>query len=1116
MKDLFSWNLGVVLFGVTFFISGCSDKLTIIVSDPQVFTRERLVQERYDEHQWLKERLRADTPKESTVQGLVDFREFLGFHNQTKVEFDPLQGGLDTLDGKISKAEKGKELAEAKSDLEGVKLDSQIAKTQKRKELIEAELELAQARKNLKAFNQGEVGEQTENSNSNVTNGSPSVSQSNQSEPTSDKKQDITVLNPSVLESSQKFALPDPSNAKTANKVKGGILDLFHDQMSFRNAVRAAMREKQLDDRHDLFGSTLYDLQFDITLIPENSNVDKFGRVTVKLQKDYVGVLKERHWKQYQKWVPRIRTHFNQKRGELIQAFRAKTLSHQALNLLVQVIQDELPGLKESMSADHKIISQQVKKALKGFTPIANEKGERVISTNAENILKGLGVDPSSEWKAAIGTTSNQYILGVFAEYQEVFPQPNGDETLLSESAIIIGELLDEIRNFDLRDALENGKHESIVEKAITTAVWFRANSLQEFLSIPIPSSKNNWDLLIGGSQRKEDKFRAFSRRLKKMEGKPLYASSIEPKEYAQNVSAVGAKETFLSLIASIQASIPQYGVTAENYSEYVRKTQQYVQSINRMPLAVGFVENNGKFGWLLGPKFQMRNPSPGFWRSLNPFSDTSLVEFSHVPVRHTFRASVTVPGWWDELTLCVNKELVSSPDFQGTENVTTGVSSTCQSKIDVNLPRESNWWEHLAHALIEQYTRAEPYIVYPNPKNDTHSLPVLREYEKDKPKTHIQSILIQGEELWRNPQVFVGGLQAKRVSILSNMEGISATFDLRPQDSETNEPKPTLFPQAGTDHLDLVVITSSGKGRVPKGVTWSPKTSSTKKPACNNPVVLLKAFYVKDGSKLKLKFNKAVFSQGIPALSKGVSGLNLFLKESGQKQAPIQVADTFTVDPADSSGMTLQIALTKKLNDRGVEEDLGLTKATKLELTLIPKPFSTPKISCDQFLINENKNLVYFTEKTQVKTQLVNASGIWTVTKQLDREGKSIYTVTPPNLKIEIPYITPSSKKLPDKNGEGHRLFYEAYPGFKEAGKLGNLKLIGNIKGKSIGPLNLKLSLVETSLPHYLLVDGEHLQEQMSKFDGSDTSEPFKDLMIQMGGNNRIPVKGNLTVNFP
>lgn len=151
-------------------------------------------------------------------------------------------------------------------------LDQQIEMTAKNCDLVQAQLDLALAEKKLKDFREGKLdqagGEEsnTENSQTSAADGSG-----------------ITPKSSTALKENRTNSQPSKgSDAQEANKVEGGILDLLHDQLTYRNTVCASMRERQLDDRHDLFGATLYDLQFDLTLRP-GKNDEKFAQVTVDL-----------------------------------------------------------------------------------------------------------------------------------------------------------------------------------------------------------------------------------------------------------------------------------------------------------------------------------------------------------------------------------------------------------------------------------------------------------------------------------------------------------------------------------------------------------------------------------------------------------------------------------------------------------------------------------------------------------------------------------------------------------------------------------------------------------------------------------------------------------------
>src|ERR1041384_6745180 len=62
----------------------------IYLSHPQVFTRERLINRRLEERQWLEDQLKRDA--DFRLQGSIDTREFVGLAVAVKGNFDPLGG----------------------------------------------------------------------------------------------------------------------------------------------------------------------------------------------------------------------------------------------------------------------------------------------------------------------------------------------------------------------------------------------------------------------------------------------------------------------------------------------------------------------------------------------------------------------------------------------------------------------------------------------------------------------------------------------------------------------------------------------------------------------------------------------------------------------------------------------------------------------------------------------------------------------------------------------------------------------------------------------------------------------------------------------------------------
>jgi hypothetical protein len=100
----------------------------ILISRPEVFSRQRLVNRRLTEQQWLETRLAA-TPTEPTFQGLQDIRIFDGIYNKTGVTFDPLAGKTAVAQNNLNvqSLQNQAEKSSLQHQIEMAKLQQQLA-----------------------------------------------------------------------------------------------------------------------------------------------------------------------------------------------------------------------------------------------------------------------------------------------------------------------------------------------------------------------------------------------------------------------------------------------------------------------------------------------------------------------------------------------------------------------------------------------------------------------------------------------------------------------------------------------------------------------------------------------------------------------------------------------------------------------------------------------------------------------------------------------------------------------------------------------------------------------------------------------------------------------------
>ena len=80
-----------------------------------------------------------------------------------------------------------------------------------------------------------------------------------------------------------KMQLASPDSLVLAKNLSVSAVDQFNDEMAYRDAVNAVIREKELDDMHDREGKTLYTLKFDTALIP-GDDVHQSALVKIKIE----------------------------------------------------------------------------------------------------------------------------------------------------------------------------------------------------------------------------------------------------------------------------------------------------------------------------------------------------------------------------------------------------------------------------------------------------------------------------------------------------------------------------------------------------------------------------------------------------------------------------------------------------------------------------------------------------------------------------------------------------------------------------------------------------------------------------------------------------------------
>lgn len=686
----------------------------IYVDSPEVYTRERLVNDRLEQEAWLRSQLAKTDELEFGIQGLTDIRSFLGISAALGIEADPLEAALKK--------------AQAEQSVKGIKQQEEIDELNHRIKVLELLNKIKELSSEGTENTQNSTTDQQESKTNEESKGETkseelktadeSDKSSEEKEPTIDKLYDeLTKL------------LVEPKSISTTG-AKPSPIDLFRDRLAYREELRAELIENSLDDSHDLQGNTLYRLKFDTTIFPDY-DTSAWAVIEVTIEDGGYSDINEL----YMKWIRLMEIYINE---EYIRRLKFPT-ADENMELLLHTInrlllKEELEKIEEQKKTTLQI-EYDVEKNLKtiasmeGSTPeeVKEELVRFIIVSHYDKIglLKFFSINPSE--------TKKILFIRLVPRIWEIDPEK-------------------EVKKED-------------IEK------W-----------------EDEWNKML------DERINLFRDVLKRNSKSNCYA--ITPKELVQRISDVASRREATQLSLSLGLLMGSIGL--KSLMEYARVTEGIFQAIRRQPLVVGFSkhyptpsnksDSNKTFGWIVGPRFSLRENGKGSY-------------FRHTPVQQSLSALVSLPSWWNEAILKI-KRYWKSEDGKELQDRKFEII-----EYEVNLPGDILG---IKDALITEKIRPPiPRFLY-----DEVHMEIGNE----------DNLVIAGTDLWRSPAVFIGSQKADRISVLPNMQGIVAHF------KEIKQP-------AGWERTDMnkkvkvYIWTSEGHQEVGEVILHRSKKISTQVP---------------------------------------------------------------------------------------------------------------------------------------------------------------------------------------------------------------------------------------------------------------------------------------------
>jgi hypothetical protein len=743
-------------------------KAYIRLSQPQVFTREALINDRLREVEHLQAGLReANWSLPFTPQLRRDLSNISALSSQLGISFNPASAMA------FAGQAQALELQGLAGEIEAVRLRAELARVQRE----------------LDALRAGTGAGPAAGSTSAPAPPSPTAAPPGPSAPDVAKVRNaIDDLADSIAKVHDKIQA-----AARASGVSQSPEEHYTDLSAFRSRLRADLAATSLDDAHDLEGNGLYRLQFRASLLP-GAQKNRFGATQVSVKKP--ALTDDRIRELFAGWLAHATSRLNllTSGGEIVPNLLYERLGRSTTIFDVAEIPVATPKRKGKVlwvatrSGERSFIESV-------FDPRDDRKRKRDAAllkpappalSFAGGAEAGCPPEKAGTQPAAYATaleylrarpTVETFVRGLEAGVLSELPERDRVRRLLAQRLAVFDELV-------LASIAYLEKVDTQTESCRSPREIIRARTRQ------IPG--HFCDILLG-----EDRELSPGPTCNIAEaGEPargdVYAYAAYPLERAQRVSTLASAANSMRLALALSAAVPQAGAGVEAGSDYVKSAVGKVDALERVPRVVGFARGISEksqeeplFGWVFGPRLLL-DPKE------NQLEPRQTVSTEDVMV------DLSVPAWWPELRLEAESAWVAN--WYDGEGVIGDGDKTSDS-IDVKLPLGPASFDVLSDLLFQEAHKAPVGL----------GLRQTRIYAVTPGSVKGCDIsvtfLVKGSNLWRDPKVFLRGQPQQKLEVLPDMTGLAATFSIGslPRDKQ-GEDRLRVVTRNGTDSFPISV----------------------------------------------------------------------------------------------------------------------------------------------------------------------------------------------------------------------------------------------------------------------------------------------------------------------
>ncbi len=778
------------------------ERAVILISDPQIYSREALVEDRRTELKYLTEQLAASKQAQFTPEIRRQLQLVTTFMGQVEAKYDPLGGGAAKDAGAV----------------EALQRDIQIARLQA--ELIAAQQQVA----NVQAG--GDLPVAT--GNSVVPDPAPLGNASFDSP----GLKGTEAIESRLLQLHEKLAkLEEKAKTETrAAATAASPRDIYRDRKAYRAELRSDIDAIRLDDVHDQDGNSLYRLQFRATLLPGEKK-DKFGvaRLTV--------VPPDLRWRDidrlYRKWLGHVTYRLNAERGMTPLRAMSKTSIFFAsipIGYALDERDDATCSVKPKQNDRCAMFSLAIPPGTQDeFTQLLAWRKTPSSSTPAPSRVGWLyPPEPNSteaEWetyekncKALRDEVRNSSHYEIASASLDGYLQRltigrdskrlEGVHRRIDKSRLSAPEKLFLYRAEDREAQLHNcasiladadrGTAAPDESSSIALTPWPFAQSIAEVCEGrsedgQVVSCQGPW---FKRTRTRDDWFRNYepdeapgpSTWAIGMPGGSARVYAANPVELAQRTSQISDVSDAVQMAGAMSMVLPGQGVGLDAAAAQLDYAAGQAEAMDRNPVVVGFADREAdwtgnrlgkavppgsrgiwpRFGWVFGPRAHIEHSGR-----------TSDLKLRQTVVNHAVTADLSVPGWWPWIGLEVETAWIANwhddccgeePDVLWTYDEEDPSARSRLRTVAVRLPLNRADLDGLSDIVLQETGRAA--------RGARIEQVIPASVPACSGKT---TFLIYGRDMWRSTDAFLSGLpmEAEGARVLPDMEGIAVTFDI-------------------------------------------------------------------------------------------------------------------------------------------------------------------------------------------------------------------------------------------------------------------------------------------------------------------------------------------------